>query len=80
MDTVGWDPARYDDIVRKLGQFLKQAGFKEGDTSFIPVSGLGGENLARPVKDPQLAAWYKGCNLMEQIGMYKVTNQIKYEV
>jgi len=28
MDTVGWDQARYDDITRKLGQFLKQAGFK----------------------------------------------------
>ncbi|XP_060565439.1 HBS1-like protein isoform X3 [Ruditapes philippinarum] len=71
MDTVGWDPARYDDVVRKLGQFLKQAGFKEGDTSFIPVSGLGGENLARPVKEPQLAAWYKGNNLMEQIDKFK---------
>ncbi|XP_045158816.2 HBS1-like protein isoform X2 [Mercenaria mercenaria] len=71
MDTVGWDPARYDDVVRKLGQFLKQAGFKEADTSFIPVSGLGGENLARPVKEPKLAAWYKGSNLMEQIDKFK---------
>ncbi|XP_052775544.1 HBS1-like protein isoform X1 [Mya arenaria] len=71
MDTVGWDPARYDDIVRKLGLFLKQAGFREGDTNFVPVSGLGGENLAKPIKEPKLAAWYKGLNLLEQIDKFK---------
>lgn len=71
MDTVGWNPDRYDEIVRKLGQFLKQAGFKEADTSFIPVSGLGGENLAKPIKEPKLAEWYRGNNLMEQIDKFK---------
>lgn len=68
MDTVGWQQERYDDVVKKLGQFLKQAGFKEGDTAFIPVSGLAGENLAKPIKEPLLQAWYKGSTLMEQIG------------
>ena len=68
MDTVGWQQSRYDEIVRKLGQFLKQAGFKDADTSFIPVSGLAGENLAKPVQNPQLSEWYKGATLVEQIG------------
>ena len=29
MDTVEWSQDRYKDIVKKLGQFLKQAGFKD---------------------------------------------------
>lgn len=68
MDTVGWEQTRYNDVVRKLGQFLKQAGFKESDTSFIPVSGLIGENLAKPIKETLLSEWYKGPSLVEQIG------------
>ncbi|XP_052274805.1 HBS1-like protein isoform X1 [Dreissena polymorpha] len=71
MDTVNWDPSRYDEVVKKLGQFLKQAGFKEGDTSYVPVSGLAGENLAGPVKEARLAEWYKGSTLAEQIDKFR---------
>ena len=28
LDTVGWSEDRFNEIVGKLGQFLKQAGFK----------------------------------------------------
>ena len=28
LDTVGWSEGRFAEIVGKLGQFLKQAGFK----------------------------------------------------
>ena len=68
MDTVGWEQNRYDEVVRKLGLFMKQAGYKEADTSFIPVSGLSGENLAKPISEPKLSEWYKGSTLVEQIG------------
>lgn len=69
MDTVDWDQLRYDEIVKKLRQYLKQVGFKEADISFIPCSGLAGENLAKPAEDPKLTAWYKGCTLVQQIGI-----------
>lgn len=68
MDTVNWDQGRYDDIVKKMGQFLKQAGFKDPDVSFIPCSGLNGENLTSTIKEPRLLDWYKGATLVEQIG------------
>ncbi|XP_061167806.1 HBS1-like protein isoform X1 [Saccostrea echinata] len=71
MDTVDWSQSRYDDIVKKLGQFLKQAGYKDSDLSYIPCSGLGGENLAKTVSEPKLAAWYKGSTLVEQIDKFK---------
>ena len=69
MDTVDWLQSRYDEVVKKLGTFMKQAGFKEADISFIPVSGLSGDNLVNPIKEPKLSAWYKGSTLVEQIGM-----------
>lgn len=68
MDTVNWSQTRYDDIVVKLGTFLKQAGYKDSDMSYIPCSGLGGENLTKAVTEPKLAEWYKGSTLLEQIG------------
>lgn len=71
MDTMDWSQTRYDEIVKKLGQFLKQAGFKEADASFIPVSGLAGENLVHPVQENALADWYKGNTLVQQIDQFK---------
>ncbi len=69
MDTVEWDEARFAEIVKKLGAFLKQTGFKEKDISYIPCSGLSGENLTKPPTVERLAKWYKGANLVQKIGM-----------
>ena len=55
------------EIVKKLGQFLKQVGFKENELSFIPCSGLSGANLKERATDERLQ-WYKGPTLLEQIG------------
>lgn len=71
MDTVGWTQERYDEIVKKLGTFLKQAGYKDSDISFVPCSGLNGENLTKTISEPKLSSWYKGCTLVEQIDKFK---------
>lgn len=71
MDTVDWLQSRYDEVVKKLGTFMKQAGFKEADISFIPVSGLSGDNLVNSIKEPKLSDWYKGSTLVEQIDKFK---------
>lgn len=72
MDTVDWAQKRFDEIVKKMSQFLKQAGFKDSDLSYIPCSGLSGENLTQPVQEPRLSSWYSGPNLLKQIGKYGV--------
>ncbi|XP_064624404.1 uncharacterized protein LOC135485936 isoform X2 [Lineus longissimus] len=74
MDTVGWDQGRYNEIVKKLGQFLKQAGFKEADLSFVPCSGLNGENLTE-CKDPVLKSWYSGPTLIQQIDKFRAPDR-----
>ncbi|XP_007427494.1 HBS1-like protein isoform X2 [Python bivittatus] len=71
MDQVNWQQERFQEIVNKLGQFLKQAGFKESDVAYIPTSGLGGENLVTKSQSSELAKWYRGKCLLEQIDSFK---------
>ena len=68
MDTVDWAQTRFDEITKKLGSFLKQAGFRPSDISYIPCSGLSGENLTTKSTEPKLE-WYKGSTIIDQIGM-----------
>ena len=71
MDTVDWSKDRYDEIVQKLRTFLRQAGFKDTDVSFVPCSGLVGDNLAHsPPAHHQLMTWYSGPTLAAQIGLH----------
>ncbi len=49
---------RYDDIVEKLGPFLKSCGYKKTDLIFLPMSGLMGDNIRDKV-DPKRCPWYK---------------------
>ncbi|XP_042335511.1 HBS1-like protein isoform X2 [Sceloporus undulatus] len=71
MDQVNWQQERFQEIVNKLGQFLKQAGFKESDVAYIPTSGLGGENLVTRSQSSELTKWYEGKCLLEQIDSFK---------
>lgn len=68
LDTVNWSKERFDEIVSKLKVFLRQAGFKEADVTYIPCSGLTGENLVKPSSDDALVSWYSGPTLIEVIG------------
>lgn len=70
MDTVFWSEERFEEIKSKLGLFLKQAGYKESDVTFVPCSGLSGENLATNANEPLLTHWYSGPCLMDVIGLY----------
>ncbi|XP_058468795.1 HBS1-like protein isoform X1 [Solea solea] len=71
MDQVNWQQQRFQDIISKLGHFLKQAGFKESDVFYIPTSGLSGENLVTRSSVSQLTSWYSGPSLLEQIDAFK---------
>ncbi|XP_050951866.1 HBS1-like protein isoform X1 [Labeo rohita] len=71
MDQVNWQQERFQEIISKLGHFLKQAGFKDSDVFYIPTSGLSGENLTTRSKVADLTAWYTGPCLLEQIDSFK---------
>jgi len=70
MDTVNWSQQRFLEIANKLSTFLRQAGFREGDVSFIPCSGLNGVNLVKPVTDIPEFSWYTKTPLITEIGQF----------
>lgn len=74
LDNVDWNPERYNEIVTKLSAFLKQTGFKDQDVTFVPCSGLTGDNLVERSKTQALLSWYNGPCLIEVIG------QLKYHI
>ena len=37
---VEWSKKRFDEISTRLGAFLKQAGYKDQDIFYVPVSGF----------------------------------------
>jgi len=59
MDMCDWSKERFNEICKKLGSFLiKQVGFKETDITFVPCSGLSGENLTENATASNLVSWY----------------------
>jgi elongation factor 1 alpha-like protein len=67
---MNWVQERFEDIRIKLTHFLvKQAGFKEVDLTYVPCSGLVGENLTKRSTEDRLTSWYNGCSLVEAIGL-----------
>ncbi|ORX51592.1 hypothetical protein DM01DRAFT_257122 [Hesseltinella vesiculosa] len=69
LDAVNWSKDRYDEIVSKLKPFLLQAGFRSHKLTFVPVSGLTGENLVQPSDAAELTSWYDGPCLIQVIDL-----------
>ena len=62
--TVEWRQERFTEICEKLKPFLKSCGYRttsEDDVVFIPISGLGGDNLRDAPTDPR-ASWVTANN------------------
>ncbi|KAL8953350.1 MAG: hypothetical protein Q9183_007335 [Haloplaca sp. 2 TL-2023] len=66
LDMVQWSKDRFDEIQQQVNAFLTTAGFQSKNLSFIPCSGLTGDNIAKRAEDPQ-ASWYTGPILIEQL-------------
>lgn len=66
LDTVQWSRDRFDEISQQLSAFLTNAGFAAKNLTFIPVSGLNGDNIVRRSAESS-ASWYTGPTLMEDL-------------
>ena len=64
LDSVEWSRERFIDIETQLSVFLKATGFDPAAVTYVPCSGLTGENVIRPALKA-LTAWYKGGSLLE---------------
>jgi len=62
--SVEFASARFEDIKKVVEKFLKDVGFKQKDTPFIPVSGISGANLQTKSGE---SGWYGGLPLLEAL-------------
>ncbi|KAF3018497.1 Hsp70 suppressor, GTPase facilitates ribosomal subunit dissociation [Neopestalotiopsis sp. 37M] len=66
LDTVGWSQERFDEITHQVSGFMSTTGFQLKNISFVPVSGLNGDNLVNRSVDPA-SGWYSGDTLMQEL-------------
>ncbi|KAI8965085.1 P-loop containing nucleoside triphosphate hydrolase protein [Daldinia sp. FL1419] len=66
LDTVGWSQERFDEISQQVSGFLSATGFQLQNVSFVPVSGLHGDNIVRRCTNVA-ANWYAGKTLVEEL-------------
>ncbi len=66
MDRTDWSEERFQDIQQQMLAFLATAGFKRENISFVPCSGLQGDNILNRSKAPR-AGWYTGRTLVEEL-------------
>jgi len=66
LDTVSWSKDRFVEISQQVSAFLTAAGFLSRNITFIPVSGLHGDNIVKHSTE-SAASWYKGPTLVEEL-------------
>ncbi|KAL0941731.1 elongation factor Tu GTP binding domain-containing protein [Colletotrichum truncatum] len=66
LDMVGWSKDRFDEISEQVTGFMKGNGFQLKNVTFVPISGLNGDNLVRRPDDEGLS-WYTGPTLIEAL-------------
>ena len=67
LELFNWKKERYYEIVEELTKFLiNELGFDQKKIQFIPVSGLTGDNLIKPISEKS-GNWYNGPTLVDLI-------------
>lgn len=66
LDTVSWSEDRFVEISQQVSAFLTAAGFLSKNITFIPLSGLHGDNIVSKSTMPT-GSWYEGPTLVEEL-------------
>lgn len=66
LDTSQWNQDRFNEIKDQIMGSLRALKFPEKNISFVPVSGLNGDNVVKRSTDPA-ASWYTGPTLIEEL-------------
>ncbi|MFH1501025.1 MAG: translation elongation factor EF-1 subunit alpha [archaeon] len=67
MDTVNYDEAKFNKVKEDVSTLMKSVGVKIDEVTFLAVSGLKGDNIA---KKSDKMAWYKGPTILEQLDLF----------
>lgn len=75
-DNKVWSKDRFMECKKGLEPYLRQLGWNIKEIEWIPVSGLGGENLKHKA-DERICPWYKGVTLLEHLDTMKIPERPK---
>ena len=77
MDMIDWNQKRYKTICETLNPFFIKTGFRSENIRYVPVSGLGGENLVVRDAEGPLSKWTGtwGPTLAECINEFRPQNR-----
>jgi len=67
--TPPYDEKKYLEVKEEISKLLKMVGYKVDEIPFIPMSGLMGDNLAKPSENMK---WWKGPTLLQALNNLKV--------
>ena len=65
LETTDYNQKKYEELKEAVWSVLKRLGYKLPDVTFVPISGLTGENLTKRASDEKLTSWYDGPSLVE---------------
>jgi len=68
MDTVEYKEDAFNKVKQELSDLLKVVGIAPDKVTFLAVSGLMGDNIA---KKSDKMAWYKGPTILEQLDLFE---------
>jgi elongation factor 1-alpha len=67
--TPPYDEKKFLEVKDEISKLLKMVGYKVDEIPFIPMSGLMGDNLAKPSENLK---WWKGPTLLQALNSLKV--------
>jgi elongation factor 1-alpha len=62
--TVNFAQARYDEICKEVGSYLKKVGYNVDKVRYVPISGWNGDNM---IERSENMPWYRGPTLLEAL-------------
>nr|BAK52319.1 translation elongation factor 1 alpha [Ergobibamus cyprinoides] len=65
-ESVKFNQARYEEIAKEVGSFIKRVGYNPKSVPFVPISGWAGDNMLE--RSPNMP-WYKGPILIEALDL-----------
>ncbi|MEP7160430.1 MAG: GTP-binding protein, partial [Dermatophilaceae bacterium] len=63
MDTVGWDPARFERVAADVREVARRIGIE--DVRVIPISALSGQNVTADGASDEAGAWFDGPSVLD---------------
>jgi len=70
--TTNYSQARFDEICKEVGSYLKKVGYNLDKVRFVPISGWVGDNMIE--KSPNMT-WFKGPTLLEALDLLEAPSR-----